>query len=87
MTRRAIKKLMRKASDALIAARYHDAEKIYLQLLNAFDDGSGNLLDHAACIYLLSVALDGQQRYEESLELSGFASELLSRYGLSVQAA
>jgi hypothetical protein len=87
MTRRAIKKLMRKAADAIAAGRYNDAEKIYLQLLNAFENGYGSLIDHAACIYLLSVALDGQERYDESLELTGFAGELLSRYGLSTQAA
>ena len=77
MTRRAIKKALRRAEEAIREERFVDAERIYRGLFDAFSISRPSLLDHAACIYGLISTLAIMQRTEDAIELSNAACEIL----------
>lgn len=78
MTRRAIKKLMRRAEEALSEERYRDAEVIYSSMLHEFRRETPSLLDHAACLFMLIQTLHAQGQTEQAIELSDRAPEIIA---------
>ena len=77
MTRRAIKKALRRAEEAIREERFVDAERIYRGLFDAFNNARPSLLDHAACIYGLISTLALMQRTDDAINLSEAAVDIL----------
>jgi hypothetical protein len=78
MTRRAVKKALRRAEEALQAQRYLEAHGIYAGLLMALEGSEVSLLDHAACIYGLVRALHALEQTQAAIDLAESAVERLS---------
>jgi hypothetical protein len=78
MTRRATKKALRKAEEAMICGRYADAAAVYDAMLKDFEDEFPSLLDHAAVIWGKVRALHGMGDEVAADELAESAVYLLS---------
>lgn len=87
MSRRTIKKLLRRAEEAMLDERFADAEAIYRRMFDAFNDSAPSLLDHAGCIYGLVRALFLLNRDSEATALAESAIDVLSVPRETVQLA
>jgi hypothetical protein len=78
MTRRAIKKMLRRSEEAIREDRPGDAECIYRTLLEAFQTEPPSLLDHAAAIYGLVKSLHAQDETERAIAVAQSACSILA---------
>jgi hypothetical protein len=78
MTRRAIKKALRRAEDALRVERFSEAANIYDDMLRAFEVERPSLLDHAATLYGKVRALHAMGRESEAAALAESAIDILA---------
>jgi hypothetical protein len=78
MTRRAVKKALRRAEEALQAQRYLEAHSIYAGLLMMLEGSQTSLLDHAACIYGLVRTLHALEETQAAIDLADSAVERLA---------
>ncbi len=77
MTRRAIKKWLRRAEDALREERFADAAGIYDEMLHRFEEETPSLLDHAGVIFGKVRALHGLDYEREAIAVAESAGDLL----------
>ena len=88
MSRRATKKLLRKASIATQEERWHDAEVLYGELLSAFGENAPSLLDYAGCTFGLIRTLYALNRDIEAINLAeDVCRQLSDKDEVLVQAA
>jgi hypothetical protein len=77
MSRRTIKKVLRRAEDAMREERYADAESIFRYLLDSFEASPPSLLDHAGAIYGLVRALHAQDESDRAIAVAESAARML----------
>ena len=78
MTRRATKKMLRRAEQALREQRCFEAEEIYMTLMNHFESEPPSLLDYVACVFGLIRTFYATNRDEEARALAYSAYLVLS---------
>lgn len=77
MTRKAIKRRLRRAEAVFFEDRYAEAELVYRSLLEKFQRSDPSFLDRVACIYGLIQSLHFQGETAEASALAQRASYLL----------
>lgn len=87
MARRATKKLLRRAEEALNERRLVEAERMYGELLTRFEQITPSLLDHAACVFGLIRTLYALDRDDDARAVAEDAHRLLSPKNLLETAA
>jgi type VI protein secretion system component VasF len=80
MSRRTIKKLLRRAEDAFRNECYAEDEGIYRSMLDRFQQSPPWLLDHAACLYGLIQTLHFSGQSERAQHLAAQAVEILTAH-------
>jgi hypothetical protein len=87
MSRRAIKKMLRRAEEAIRDERFDDAEIIYRRMLDAFSITTPSLLDHAGAIWGLVQTLHYKNQTERAIQLADEARNIIAAREQLVAAA
>lgn len=77
MTRRATKKMLRRAELAFSQERFHDAERTYRDMISRFQDSAPSLLDQAACLIGLIRTLYAMNRDSDAVVVAESAGDIL----------
>jgi hypothetical protein len=87
MSRRAIKKMLRRAEEAIRDERFDDAENIYRRMLDAFSITTPSLLDHAGAIWGLVQTLHYKNQPERAIQMAQEAGNIIAARQQLVAAA